>query len=1125
MKRIVLLLPAVLFISALQAQHHDEDLRPFGKYLVEVCTLSNVPGPGLNCLLPPDWPAPPSAAQLPQAISIKQAGCAQKSSGSCDPVYPLPVYKSGVRFFVNATADSGLPVVQSVVSGNAAPQFDHPPYDPGTQEYSYTGPGPVVIRATQAGSAQYGPAAPVELTLAVSLTEPTDSDKSDATCSGLLAAPSATQIQPLLDPPSIINLMGTPTPFTLVAQGKNTILIYASRFPDKEEQKILDHLVARMQKLVEWRSDVLGISAPAKPFSVELRIPHAAALGDLATRIGALNYSQFTVQDIGSSAVRINSTSTPDCKVWTAFLKSIRNLAWQITPEPFSLKLYYLSSTDAATAFTALAPAAPAPAAATPAPSGGTPAASNSASGAPTVSLNQPPGSRIEVKSDTTPCVVAGLILTNSSACAPAASGSSTTAASTPPANTPAAPKPIGMAPMAVAQGTVEQIPSDLLVFSDANSGDDEQIVERKRILAQLDLPRPEMMINAWVMQNSTANPQAMGKFSSVVRDLVGEYNGALEQVVVRGWGSVRGQTQAADFFNRPFYHYIADRYIAESYTAPTSKTTNQDAAQNLLENGSATMVDPESRTNNFGICKANRYCLGYDLLFQPLKPRLTDLLLTLIAADNPLAAAKKAIKDVEIFDRAPPLSEAFCEGFVSMRELRDRCRAIWFNMGLDRITDPPSCASRDLKDTLYSIFEGAGGRPPSIYLECFYDAADTFLRDPGLLRSAIADFLYQYKLSQQYPHEFGPYELSQSADSLNSALALLIDAFNRDIAAFQTFMRADVQYQVDRLNNDTDQRCCAKRLFGLDKPSFFNDGLVTVRTISGQPTSVTTTSQSVLDSSSAPTISNLLNSIGTGGAPGASPLSGALGAASQPGVALLAGVLNAYQTTRVQIGRQLSLQVTPRSLSTASSAELSVTLSADEVSGGPVFTGGPASGAAPDLSRVANHDVTSRIRVESVKLFELSSFSAILQRSRSRFPLLPPFVEIPYIGTVLGIPIPGAKEYHSSTAIISAMVVPTAADIAYGLRFAFDQVVDSAEGGASTCSFITGSAGTGSVSPCKFRRAVSMGDLKQPVRNFHKSLLNCFASNMSSPYTSYGTLSGVSDGACKNLSFDRVPH
>jgi hypothetical protein len=89
---------------------------------------------------------------------------------------------------------------------------------------------------------------------------------------------------------------------------------------------------------------------------------------------------------------------------------------------------------------------------------------------------------------------------------------------------------------------------------------------------------------------------------------------------------------------------------------------------------------------------------------------------------------------------------------------------------------------------------------------------------------------------------------------------------------------------------------------------------------------------------------------------------------------------------------------------------------------------------------------------VDSIKLFEASSFSAIVERSRSRFPLLPPFVEIPYIGTFAGIPLGTDKEFHSSTAIVSAYVVPTAADIANGLRFVADLVVDGLNPGS--CNF-----------------------------------------------------------------------
>jgi hypothetical protein len=313
------------------------------------------------------------------------------------------------------------------------------------------------------------------------------------------------------------------------------------------------------------------------------------------------------------------------------------------------------------------------------------------------------------------------------------------------------------------------------------------------------------------------------------------------------------------------------------------------------------------------------------------------------------------------------------------------------------------------------------------------------------------------------------------------------------------------MQYRVEQLNARTDGRCCVKRLFGLDKPSFFNDGLVTVRTISGQSTSVATTSQSYLNGSTAPELSALLSSLAgvaspapagggssgtppstgstttttttttTGGGSGGSSGGGAGASVPTSPYGVIASALTNYQTTFAQIGRQLSFTVTPRSLSAASSAELAVTLNADESAGGPLYTGDGATDPAINTSRVANHDTSTRVRVDSIKLFEVSSFSAIVERSRSRFPLLPPFVEIPYIGTFAGIPLPSAEEFHSSTAIVSAYVVPTAADIANGLRFVPDLVVDALNQGA--CSFYMGAAGPDVKNVCVFRPTLSLKD------------------------------------------------
>jgi hypothetical protein len=1059
----------------------------------------------------------PATQRLAQSISLSLQNCLHNGD-KC--TYPIP---SGATFQISATSDSGLPVIQSVVSGPAIPGGGT-----GTVQYTASGSGTVVIRGRVASNAVYDAAPTVDLVISIS-------DSSDAACPTLGPA-SPSQITEKIDLSGIVTLLGSPTPFVLSAQGDNRIFVYSTRLPlQPNEQTVLATIPGSIAALVGQNAASLGIPVAAKAFSVELNIPHAASLGDPAARINALNYSTFTVQDIGNDRVKISATSAPSCAAWTAFLSAVKHLVWQATPEPSELKLFYLSSTDAAAAFTALGTGAPVTtpvASPTAAPSSG---GSSAASTAATVSVNQPPGSVLEIHSDTTPCVIAGLTLSNSSGCAPASSGTSSGGSSAAAAAGVTPKQPIAMAAMNVAQGTGEQTPSDLLVFSDQNPGDDAQITERKRILAMLDLPRPEMVINAWVMQDSTVNSHTMGAFAKHIRDLVTDYNLAIEEVVLDGWRFVRGKTQTAGYFSPSFYNYISGRFVSAP-KAPAPNNT-QDAAQTFLTYSQSTLQDkPEALTATYGICPADQYCLGFSDLFEPLKPRLPDFLLTLIAAADPLGTAGEAIGAVEGAKFAVR-TETACDTAIPGRveetqERRERCHAVW--NGLD-LTDTLSssnnemdvtgnCAVQDYREILGSVMLTNNGdsarRNPRLYLNCFRAASIRHMPHVGLLRAALADFLFQYKMSQQYPHEFSPYDLSHSADALNAALNPLIDGFNQDVVAFQTFMRADVEYQVSRINNRSDERCCLKRLFGADKPFFFNDGLVTVRTISGQLSTVSTTSQSSLNNNSAPALSALLSGLGTPGttSTGTSPLSAV--AAAQPAIGLLGAAANAYQSSSVQIGRSLNLSVTPRSLSTASSAEIAVTLNVDESTGGaPIYTGPSPS---QNTSRVANHDITTRVRVESVKLFEVSSFSAILERSRSKIPLIPPFVEIPYIGAIAGLPVPGAREYHASTAILSAMVVPTAADLAYGLRFSFDWVLAGDQSG--TCSFVTGSVADAK-NVCRFRRAVSMHDLiDAPIREFHKSMINCFATDMETPFASSKGLTGGNVGACLKLTFRDIP-
>lgn len=118
------------------------------------------------------------------------------------------------------------------------------------------------------------------------------------------------------------------------------------------------------------------------------------------------------------------------------------------------------------------------------------------------------------------------------------------------------------------------------------------------------------------------------------------------------------------------------------------------------------------------------------------------------------------------------------------------------------------------------------------------------------------------------------------------------------------------------------------------------------------------------------------------------------------------------------KVGREFKIDITPHSLSGASAAELEINMTTQETADPTLYTNGKSD--TDNLSRMAKHITEAKVRLESAKLFEISTFTALLQRSRRNFPLIPPFVEIPYINSILSLPLPGAKEYHMSTAIMS---------------------------------------------------------------------------------------------------------
>jgi hypothetical protein len=914
-------------------------------------------------------------------------------------------------------------------------------------------------------------------------------------------------------------------------------------------------------------------TVPANPgsFSVELVIPHAGAFGStLAAQIVGLN-SPFTLKATGRDRMSVSTTTgvPPNCDDWKAFLVDLRELVWSIHPEPGEGRLTASDASAMATALgvgassapaAATAPAAaaqPAPAAATPAPT---------AAPALTITVTPPPaaGAKPAAGAPSTATTI-------TVAPAPAA----TPAAATPAAATSAPAAVAGAATPGVSVGSIEP---DLLVFSDTSPGDDALITEKKRVAAILDLPRPEMTISAWVMQNSSTDPRSVNLSSQNVREEVQTYNQGIEQTIFRGWQYLQNATSDPSYFDQMFYKYIARRVIFDgNRSIPSDSNTSsiQQQAHNLLNEESALSEDIAAKVHKadhnpqdyLGACDQTGYCLGFTTLFHPIKPRLTDLLLALIAAQDPLQQVNCAVDHAE--GAASHLAD--CGKKAKDRKVipSDVCKgdenvipcAVWIELEMTpksrkpslplsdpRIYEAENCEEQDYLGVVQSmlIFSGTTKNvPPVMFLNCFrYTASKLLGTGPsdgdsvtqiGLLPASIADFLFNYKMSQQYPHEFVAYDLTTSAQAMNTALRPLVDAFLRDVTAYQVVLKRRLGLQIEDMN----KHLTAGSVF--DKARFFNNALVTVNTIANSEAITDTTVESYLEAANAPTLSGLAGALsGATGATGTSTtaatsaLNQAVGATRFNEEQLIAAGLTQFQSSRIHIGRELSVDVKPESLLGANSAELQVVLKADDEATSGLYSSGTTSGADAEVSRFGKNDTTTRIRVDSLKLFEVSSFASQLMAPKKRFPLLPvPGLEMPYFGSILSVPLKPAREFHTSMAVLSAVVIPTAADLAFSARFIGDRLLApenaawNAAGDMTTACFWPTdlkNSGPEKRPPCRTRATVSLRDFNGlPVREFNRMMTHCLATSGASATPNLLAAEDRVRGICKTLSYRDV--
>jgi len=835
---------------------------------------------------------------------------------------------------------------------------------------------------------------------------------------------------------------------------------------------------------IEANADTLA--KPPFRYARTISVPKGAA-ARIAAQINATSVAGLSAEVVGNSRILVKNDGTPALFSSNFVENLVNDLVWDRASAPPTQRLFHLDADSVAKRLSSGGDnggAKPDHETAGPGAqkNGGD---SSTPSVAVTVTNN---GSSQDVKNSTDPAASDGVGVSNSDSQSKPQKKPETT---NKPNTTDDAKKPPNSV---VAKPVTMQSVGDTIIFSNSD-GSDDRISDNIRLMAMLDLPRPEVLLNMWSLQVSSPYADAVKTNSELVRETVAHHNEALQRAIEDGWDYLSKESKKTGFFDTKFYNYVTQKFtVASERSLPASVAFMKAHANGL-----------DANRERWGWCDSRTYCLGFSHAFEPLRPTFTNILLTIAASTDPPKTAEQTIRymtgecppdnPVEVANTCPQTPLPAPTHAAKSRKVYLRCITAeqkFVELLAARAKPEDKIVDCELRDRMRLVGQAAGQIPETLQLQCFAEQARRSFATGeathqatrvGLLRAAIADFLFNYKMTQQFPHDFVPYDLSQSAQELNAEFNPLVLAFNRDVAALMQHLQSELACRKDESQSG--------HWFGDERGTFLNDGMIAVRGISGVESIVDTITQSYFDATKPPNLTDLVKSVSDAEKDIPTVLKANL---TSHEAAVLVGALNSVQPAQAKIGRQFRLDITPHALASASSAELDVQLTNQETSDPTLFKAGKTS--EDDLSRVGRHNTTTKVRVESLKLFEVSSFSAMLQRPRTRFPILPPFFEVPYFGSFLGIPLPGAKEYHRSTAVVSAVIVPTAADLAYGIDFTGDRVCEIA---SDPTYGVADSHGN------RYRcyRAKSFSDLRGlPFRNYHKAMVQCFASGGSTGHT-----------------------
>ena len=403
---------------------------------------------------------------------------------------------------------------------------------------------------------------------------------------------------------------------------------------------------------------------------------------------------------------------------------------------------------------------------------------------------------------------------------------------------------------------------------------------------------------------------------------------------------------------------------------------------------------------------------LGYSSALDANRPlSLSDILLRIIAARDAGGAARGIAKGIdEWLKNYKDYVYAFETGHVDSSGQRAQCKA--------KRSNRPPITGLTGRHPFHRFFEYRGLKYTGQWEADGTSATEAAQRS----KDAVLEFALQYGQLVHHPDKMEPYYLQQSAEALNTRLQAAVDALNLDV------QELFVEPTLDRIREIVGQFCDVE---------YAQVGRTTVASLSGVETDVTSSSINAFDVTPPLKLTDLLTNAktisdsampfvphnATQNLVGAMPLAQVIG---------LIGALGQERSVWRELKSGVSLKLTPNVLRNMTSAELQVLLQI-----GDPQNANREDGVRP-LTRVSQHDVTTKVYVNAMDFFDLSAFASqsTLNGGRGYVPIIGPtwrgiFGEAPGIGTLFSWKKKPQSVYSQSLVLTTSFISPTVMGVA----------------------------------------------------------------------------------------------